>query len=533
MEKKDYSYRGWLLLFAVIVAMAALSFVPSTEVFGLTTKSVDILSELRPVGEEGGEAVPVEYVADFEQLEQELAAAKVELTDSLQNVAPIRYEWIVATDSLPQRQELFSEHIKPNESKHQIDIEDFDSMEVSRLDRFVGKLIDGKPVRIAFLGDSFIEGDIITVDMRERLQEIFGGRGVGFVPCDLPFKIYRTSVKRASSGWSTYSLLNTNEIPDTYRNRFFMSGYLAAGRSGASVRWQTTDVKPHLDSCSRARILVTCRDTCNIELIMNDTLKHKVGISGADYVRELYVEGPLSSIKMVVKSGNVLCHGASLEGDSGVMVDNYSIRGNSGYTIFGSSVAVNSQIDNMLNYDLVILEYGLNAMQPGQRKFTTYHKKLCDMIAYCKRSFPNAAVLVLGVSDRAVNGDGGWRSINSVKYLAPVQRDAAKLNGVSYWPLGDLVMSYGGINGFVRNGWAAADHIHINFKGGARIADALVDAIQRRAYNMLLKREGADRDLASPIEVINRNITKFELTEEDLSMPLIIAPETQPNTKHK
>ena len=39
---------------------------------------------------------------------------------------------------------------------------------------------DDKQVRIAVFGDSFIEADIFTADLREMLQKQFGGCGVGF-----------------------------------------------------------------------------------------------------------------------------------------------------------------------------------------------------------------------------------------------------------------------------------------------------------------------------------------------------------------
>ena len=39
-----------------------------------------------------------------------------------------------------------------------------------------------QPVNVAFLGDSFIEGDILVEHFREALQTRFGGGGVGYVP---------------------------------------------------------------------------------------------------------------------------------------------------------------------------------------------------------------------------------------------------------------------------------------------------------------------------------------------------------------
>ena len=522
MKNRDYAYRGWVLVLAVILAMGGLSFVPSFKVFGLTTKPMDLLSDLREKSEVEAESDATSYDANFALLEQELEAAQTATADSLQKVAPVRYDWIVAKDSLPQPLELFSEHLKLEANKHQMPIEDFDTTGVSRLDKFIEKLIKGDDVRVAFLGDSFIEGDIITVDMREQLQQKFGGRCVGIVTCALPFDIYRTSVQRQASGWSTYSLLKAGEIPSTYKSHFSMSGYLSAGHRGATVRWKATDVKPHLDSCSRARVFITCRTDSKVELTLNDTLKHEVAVAGANYLRELYVEAPVSSIRLRVLSGEVLCHGASLEGGRGVMVDNLSIRGNRGQTIFGSSVATNMQLDKQMGYDMIVLEYGLNAMQPGQRNFSRYKQRVIDMVKYCQRCFPDAAIVVLGVSDRAVNGEGGWRSINSVAYLGPVQRDAAKITGACFWDLGKVVMSYGGVNGFVRNGWAAGDHIHINFKGGARIAESFVQAIQLRAYEMLLKQEGRDKDIALPLSLEPWKAFKDSLTMEDLTTPLVL-----------
>ena len=521
MNNKDYSLRGWCLLLAVIIGVAALSFIPSANVFGLETEKVDILSDLRPANNTEAAAVPVDYVADFEHLESQLATV-TENKDSLDKSSPARLEWIALKQSTPQREMLHSDMIKPQRSSKAVPIEDYDTAEITRFDRFVEKLIDGKNVRIAFLGDSYIEGDIISQDLRDQLQRTFGGRGVGFVPCAIPFEILRKSVRRSVSGWTAYSLMNTGAIPASYRDKFFMSGYLAAGHRGSTAHWQSTDLFPTLDSCTRARVLITSREESDIEIVVNDTLKHKFNVPGAEYVRELYVEAPVKSLKMNILSGNVLCHGASLEGGQGVIVDNMSIRGNSGYTIFGSGAAVNRQVDKLWDYDLIIMEYGLNAMQPGQRDFTKYQGKLCDMIAYVKRCFPNAAILILGVSDRCVKGEGGWKSMNSVEIMTPFQRRASQLEGVAFWEMGKVIMSYGGIKGFVENGWAAGDYIHINFKGGARVAKPLGDAIVQRAYDLLVEREGKIADMVYPLGLSPEGLyERYEQKRKEESMPLI------------
>ena len=56
----------------------------------------------------------------------------------------------------------------------------------------------GRPVRLAFLGDSFIEADIFTQDVRSLLQSRYGGSGVGYVSMHSDFPGFRRSVIQLS-----------------------------------------------------------------------------------------------------------------------------------------------------------------------------------------------------------------------------------------------------------------------------------------------------------------------------------------------
>ena len=59
-------------------------------------------------------------------------------------------------------------------------------------------------VRIAVVGDSYIEGDIFTQDLREKLQSRFGGSGVGYVSMHTDFPGFRRSVHQGGSGWNAH-----------------------------------------------------------------------------------------------------------------------------------------------------------------------------------------------------------------------------------------------------------------------------------------------------------------------------------------
>ena len=492
MKRRDYSSRVWWFTLCIVLGVVALGIIPPFNLLGMTTARVDIMSDLRAEMFEGDGAE--EYIADIERLEQELATLSEEQVvevDTLPELPAVRYEWLERPVEERSRRVLRSEELTVDTQRDVVPVEDFDTLEYTSFDRFVDKLASGEDVRIAFMGDSFIEGDILTSDLRAILQETFGGRGVGFVACDIPFATVRKSVLRASTGWTAYSVMKPKSLPESVKDMFFVSGYVASGKAGATTRWSATDVFPTLDSCTRARVLLYSRDSSRVTIEINDSLNHTFDIEGADYLREVYVEAEVESMRIRVEEGSVLCYGASLEGDGGVVVDNFSVRSNNGHAIFGTSAKVNRQADDILGYDLVVLQYGLNIMQKGQRGYSRYRDQLCDMIAYVERCFPEAAIMVLGVSDRWVKNEetSRYEPIGSVDALTSYQRAAADSCGVAFWNTSKAMSQLGGMPAFVSNGWAAKDYTHINFQGGKRIARELATAIVSRVRAELEERE--------------------------------------------
>ena len=490
MKNSNANIRIASFTLLVILGLVGLGFMPSFKIFGMDLERIDILSELR--AEESIEEAANSHIADFELLDMQLEAAEV--IDTLPEPIPVRYEWVVSSAPRCNRTNLRSEDIRPTSSSI-VDFEDFDTLAVTRFDQFIEKLANGEDVRIAFMGDSFVEGDIVTCDLREELQSRFGGRGAGFIPADIPFATVRKSIKRTSTNWKTYSVMKSKEAPEAVRERLFISGYLAEGGAGATTRWQSTNSHASLDSCTQARILLISRDTSRVEVVLGDTLRNEFMIAGDERVREIFVEGAVDDIRMRVVEGSVMCYGASLEGNGGVTVDNFSVRSNNGHAIFGTSATVNRQIDEFVGYDLVVLQYGLNIMQQGQRVYAKYRDQVRDMIAYAERCFPNAAILVVGVSDRWVKNaeTNAYEPIGSVDALTKYQRAAADSCNVVFWETARVMQNLGGMPAFVSNGWAAKDYTHINYAGGKRIANALTEAICQRVYTLLYEQEEATR----------------------------------------
>jgi len=200
------------------------------------------------------------------------------------------------------------------------------------------------------MGDSFVEGDILSSDLREKLQLRFGGSGAGFAPMASPLTGFRRTIKTQSKGWDSYNIMQRRNTPAAISDYYYISGWLCQPSDGASVRWEGSSDRACLDSCRTARILFVSRDDSRIEVTVNDRDNRTFDIEGSPAVRQIVVHDDIRSLSFKVLSGaaETIGYGAIFESAPGVVVDNYSIRSNNGQAMFWTSPTVNAQINEML-----------------------------------------------------------------------------------------------------------------------------------------------------------------------------------------
>ena len=526
--EREYSRTAWMAVAALIGVLAAVSFIPPQRVGGVTLRRANILSELISFDEEhddeAQQATPLFDEEEF-QIDMEAVAERIQAeqpaADTARRTVQTHFEWIAATDTLAARRPALRDSLRAAslrlvDSLTHIELPEADSSFL----RFCDTLLTAhRPVRIAFLGDSFVEGDILTADLREQLQKLYGGGGAGFAPMASPLTGFRRTIRTQSKGWTSYNIMQRRNAPQHLRENFFVSGWACQPAAGASTRWECTDEREGLERCSAARILFLSPSDSRIRLTLNDSLHHEIAVEGDAAVRQIVVRTPrIRSLAFSVAEGHegMIGYGALFEETEGAAVDNYSIRSNNGQAMFWTNPSVNAQIDALVGgYDLVILQYGLNIMQQGVRSYGNYGAQIGKMVAFVRECFPRAAVLVLGVSDRSARGEAGFRPMDAVPYMTACQREAAREAGAAFWPTSEAMRAEGGMGRFVQRGWAGKDYTHINYAGGRRVAWALVDALNerlreadarivrvRREQQIVdsLRRSLLDRRLFSPIE---------------------------------
>ena len=373
--------------------------------------------------------------------------------------------------------------------KNSTDIIDFKTDTSSALSHFFRALNATKKqkhkTRIAYFGDSMIEGDLITQDLRSNMQDNFGGYGVGFVPITSIVAGFRSSVIHTFNGWTTYNLLDNP--PENHK--LGISGY---GFVPDTINTDdTSDIsnecwvkytavnKKHINKFYETKLLYGKSDSGNF-VVINDL---RYSLSGVNIVNQLVIndENPTKSIKATFQCKTPIdVFGFSMESDSGVFVDNFPFRGNSGMPISKVLQTVYSETNKYLSYDLIILEYGLNTIHPEATDFSWYERGMSNVIKHLQASFPNTSILLISVGDKSYRKDGIYETDPSVPILVAAQKRMAKKNKIAFWNLYDAMGGYGSMVKWVEGDTILAnkDYTHFNFKGAHKAGKLL--------YNILM-----------------------------------------------
>lgn len=464
MSDKNQFGRLLTILLVTAVVCIGLYWLPDT-LFGFPIRKVDLLSDLR---------IKVENTSLDSlkrELDEVLPVDSFLLTDST-NIRGFDSIQITRRDSLYL---MIASDMEEDTS--QVRIEDF-SVGHTGLHNFFSKLNQiyslGRPVRIAFLGDSFIEGDIVVADFRAKMQSRFGGHGVGLVPISSTVNQYRPTVNQRSKGWATRSILSNKKY------KYVLPGLLfEAEGDEASISFKTVDSYPRLDTVASMKFIYTKNEDSEIRLVYNaakDTIKAVLPPTNSITQYEIdqtFTDGNLR----IQKAKGLQALGVALEDNIGVVVDNFSLRGNSGMAMEDLDEESCKVLREIRPYDLIVLQYGLNVAMENTLEYGWYRERMLKVIHHMQVCFPDADILLLGVSDRSYFHDGAYRTMPAVLSLLKSQRQTAEQAKIPFWSIFGAMGGENGMARYVKRNWASKDHTHLSFRGGREIATSLFEAL--------------------------------------------------------
>jgi hypothetical protein len=366
------------------------------------------------------------------------------------------------------------------------------SSENNALNRFYDALNENNhPIRIAYFGDSFIEGDLLTASLRDLLKKKYGGNGVGFVPVNCVTAGFRTTVITSAIGWDEHCI--TDSIFS--RSKQGISGYYFIPNTNSTATFSCrTLLGKEIDTCSTATFYFITDGDLKFTTTVNRKSVQQHTVAGSNDIQKISVDGRIAHVKITIDNPgvNTRFFGVALDDEkAGIVVDNYSVRGVSGGNLKSISEKTLKDFDKLRSYDLIILQYGLNVATKTQTKYDYYKKTMTGVINYLRANLPDSDFLLISVGDRAAKIDGEMTTMPGVKNLLLTQQQIASECGIAFWNLIDAMALDGGIVGYVKSKPPKAnlDYTHIKIHGGEQIANHLFEALEYGKEKYLEKKK--------------------------------------------
>jgi lysophospholipase L1-like esterase len=410
------------------------------------------------------------------------------LTDKL--LAQTKVDTVAVKKKTPEKEEEMPFLSLPNSNG-----------EIGPLDDFFSALMLDAPkkvVRIAHYGDSQIEGDRISSNLRAKFVREFGGEGVGFIPFqDIAESV--TYTRTSSKNWKRFTVFHDK----LKKGNFGLSGmsfvYMKHGSEEMveSIEEGTENIEVEnpvekTEVAENTTLNISLRNRyshlsiqygnadspCKVTVCKrgkNEVLGKTVLQSKEEYNNQ---EIPLSSaerqISLTFKGKSPMFYGLTVDGDNGVQVDNYGIRGHSGNGLMKINKELLSKEVAQSNTRLLILQFGANTIPYVKDGKTLNYiaQEFSKLFKKFKGANRNISILVIGVGDMATRIDGEYTSYPMIPQIRDVLKKSALDAGCAYFDLYEYMGGKDAILSWSKKGLASKDG-HFSPQGQEIVADEI------------------------------------------------------------
>ncbi len=344
---------------------------------------------------------------------------------------------------------------------------------------------EGRTVRVVHYGDSQIEMDRISQDLREALQGRFGGSGTGMFPALT--NVPSASISRyTSGGFTQYTMYGDSTTVRAGHNRYGLMAQVVQLYGGGNVTLRPTPNKNAREGArefSRISVLYG-RPSKDFSLKMKaDTLKAVVtsqsGEGGATLVTWQFTQ-PLKRVSLTF-TGSAEIYGISADGASGIAVDNIPLRGCSGTIFHRISRPLMADSFALTDTRLIILQFGGNYMPVARSTavIEQYQQQIETEIRYFQEVAPEARILFIGPSDMGKSVNGRIVTWPRLPEVVDSLKATALRNGAAYWDLYRMMGGENSMGQWVRHNppYAGPDYIHFTPAGARKVGEALSQSL--------------------------------------------------------
>ncbi|KAF2519718.1 hypothetical protein E0W68_00330 [Flavobacterium salilacus subsp. salilacus] len=353
---------------------------------------------------------------------------------------------------------------------------------------------DKGKVRIAYFGDSMTDGDLVVKDFRAKLQERFGGMGVGFVNITSESASSRSTLKHEfSNNWKTVSYLNVKhpESPFGITGQVFFTKHDTVNPAWVKYRANRFNNLLLLNDPTlfygksenkEGEVVITTGKDTIVKALEGNKLLNTITIAPYD----------LKAFKAeFIATDSIPFYGFNFDDGKGVHVDNFSSRGNSGLPISIFNPKVMQAFNKELGYDLIVLHYGANVLNYGTYNYSWYEKRMKTVVKHIRECFPGVAILIVSTADKSTKYDMEMKTDSAVMPLALSQKRYAVQSDAAFVNLYTLMGGEGSMVKWVEEVPALAnkDYTHFNFRGSEKIGGLIYEQINQ-GYEQYKKMKG-------------------------------------------
>jgi hypothetical protein len=339
----------------------------------------------------------------------------------------------------------------------------------------------GRTVRVVHYGDSQIEMDRISSNLREALQERFGGSGTGMFPAMTTTPMATVS-HYASGGFAFYTMIVDSTSRRAGHSRYGPLAQVTGLYGGGTVSVRARKEKStlgHVRTFQSVSVLYGRASEDFSATVQSDTLNPATVIradSCATWVTWTF-DKPVEQATLKF-TGSAEIYGVSTDGVAGVTVDNVPMRGSTGHILTRIDKELMKESFKLDDTGLVILQFGGNFVPAAgsSKAISGYMDEVREQIAYFQETAPDAKILFIGPSDMAISTeDGRILSYRRLPELVDSLKAVSLHSGVAYWDLYRMMGGQNSMSQWVRHypAYAGPDYVHFTPAGAKVVGETL------------------------------------------------------------
>lgn len=356
-----------------------------------------------------------------------------------------------------------------------------------------------RTIRILHYGDSQIELDRISSNIRNYFQEHFGGGGPGMLP--LYTSVGSATIYQSFSGNYTQYALYGDGARNKERNYGVMAKSFRIAGNNSFYASAPKPKKNHTEkqkTYNKIQLLCTPHSQNFTTSLTNKSHNIKKEYKSESNNTQLFtwkLDTAISNFTLHF-SGEADIYGIIVDNNYGVAVDNIPMRGASGTFLSQMNDSLLTHYFEMIDVGMIILQYGGNSVPSiySEKSINNYVESIGKQIRYMQKIRPNAPILFIGPSDMSTRIQGSMATYKWLPLLVERLRETVLANGAAFWDLYQVMGGKNSMISWVKKGWAGQDYVHFSSQGANQIGKVLTQSFQSMYEFYLLRKTNPNID---------------------------------------